>query len=75
MEKSGAWYSYAGERIGQGRENVRNFLKANPAIFIKMDAELREKMKIGASAPAPIPPAPVDGEAKAQEAVRSSKRS
>lgn len=74
VEKSGAWYSYAGERIGQGRENVRNFLKANPAIFIKMDAELRDKMKIGASAPAPIPVPPPDGEARAQEAVRPSKR-
>ncbi len=74
VEKSGAWYSYAGERIGQGRENVRNFLKANPAIFIKMDAELREKMKIGAATPAPIPALPVDGEAKAQEAVRPGRR-
>ncbi len=74
VEKSGAWYSYAGERIGQGRENVRNFLKANPAIFIKMDAELREKMKIGAATPAPIPALPVDGEMKAQEAVRPGRK-
>jgi recombination protein RecA len=74
VEKSGAWYSYAGERIGQGRENVRSFLKANPAIFIKMDAELREKMKIGAATPAPIPALPSDGEAKAQEAVRPGRK-
>ena len=74
VEKSGAWYSYAGERIGQGRENVRSFLKANPAIFVKMDAELREKMKIGAATPAPIPALPVDGEAKAQEAVRPGRK-
>ncbi len=74
VEKSGAWYSYAGERIGQGRENVRNFLKANPPIFEKMNAELREKLKIGASAAAPIPAAPPDGEVRAQEAVRPGRR-
>ncbi len=74
VEKSGAWYSYAGERIGQGRENVRNFLKANPPVFEKMNAELREKMKIGAGATAPVPLAPPDGEIKAQEAVRPTRR-
>ena len=33
IDKSGSWYSYDGERIGQGRENVKNFLKENPDIF------------------------------------------
>jgi recombination protein RecA len=33
IEKSGSWYSYDGERIGQGRRNVQNFLKDNPDIF------------------------------------------
>src|ERR1700712_1269980 len=70
VEKSGAWYSYAGERIGQGRENVRSFLKANPEMFVRMDAELRAKMGIGAATPAPIPALPADGEVRAQEAVR-----
>ena len=37
VEKSGAWYSYAGERIGQGRENTRTFLKDNKEVFAKMD--------------------------------------
>ena len=32
VDKSGAWFSYGKERIGQGRENVRNFLKANPDV-------------------------------------------
>ena len=75
VEKSGAWYSYSGERIGQGRENVRNFLKANPPIFERMDKELRAKLQIGASSVAPVPPAPVDGEERAQEAVRPARRS
>ena len=74
VEKSGAWYSYSGERIGQGRENVRNFLKANPEMFARMDKELRAKMAIGVSAPAPVPPAPEDGEEKAQEAIKPSRR-
>ena len=73
VDKSGAWYSYQGERIGQGRENVRNFLKNNREVFERMNAELREKMKIGSNAPAPIPEAPVDGEAKAVEAVGGRK--
>ena len=33
VDKSGAWYSYQGERIGQGRENVRGFLKENKEVF------------------------------------------
>jgi len=37
-------YSYAGERIGQGRENTRSFLKENKEIFAKMDAEVRKTL-------------------------------
>ena len=43
VEKSGAWYSYGGERIGQGRENVKAFLKENPDIMARMMAEVSEK--------------------------------
>lgn len=54
VEKSGAWYSYKGERIGQGRENARQFLKDNPDVFKKLDAELRKALGIvrGEAAPA-----------------------
>jgi recombination protein RecA len=41
VEKSGSWYSYKGERIGQGRENARQFLKDNPEMLQKLEAELR----------------------------------
>jgi recombination protein RecA len=41
IEKSGAWYSYNGDRIGQGRENVRNFLKENPEIASHIEAQIR----------------------------------
>jgi recombination protein RecA len=44
VEKSGAWYSYAGQRIGQGRENARAFLKSNPDVFTALDGELRKKL-------------------------------
>ena len=72
VEKSGAWYSYAGERIGQGRENVRNFLKENKDTFSKIDAELRKKLNIGASNGTPeVPAVPVNGAAAATEAVKS----
>ncbi|MBX6359385.1 recombinase RecA [Pseudacidobacterium ailaaui] len=74
VEKSGAWYSYAGERIGQGRENVRQYLKDNKETFARIDAELRQKLKIAAPAPAEVPPVPVNGATAAQEAVRGARR-
>ena len=70
VEKSGAWYSYDGERIGQGRENVRGFLKNNPDIYQKMDIQVRTKLGIGAAAKADIPEVPSDGPAMAQQVVR-----
>ncbi len=42
IEKSGAWYSYNGERMGQGRENVRNFMKENPEITSEIEDRVRE---------------------------------
>src|SRR5690606_8222435 len=44
VEKSGAWYSCDGERIGQGKENARQYLKDNPAVAAKIEAALREKL-------------------------------
>jgi recombination protein RecA len=65
VEKSGAWYSYDGERIGQGRENVRGFLKDHPDVFAKLDAQVRQKLGIGATSKVveapPIPAVPADG--------------
>jgi recombination protein RecA len=72
VEKSGAWYSYAGERIGQGRENTRSFLKENKDMFARMDAELRKKLNVGVSK-AEVPEVPASGPAEAKEAVRARK--
>ena len=44
VEKSGAWYSYNGERIGQGKDNVRTFLKENPEIAHDIEMKIREKV-------------------------------
>ncbi|HZB88577.1 MAG TPA: recombinase RecA [Terracidiphilus sp.] len=70
VEKSGAWYSYSGERIGQGRENTRNFLKENKDMYARMDAEVRRKLNIGAVAKADVPEVPAAGPAEAKEAVK-----
>jgi recombination protein RecA len=50
VEKSGAWYSYDGERIGQGKENARQYLKENPAMAVKLEAALRAQF-VPADAP------------------------
>ncbi|HEX6906804.1 MAG TPA: recombinase RecA [Terriglobales bacterium] len=44
LEKSGAWFSYKGERIGQGRENARTFLKENKDITVKIETEVRKAL-------------------------------
>src|SRR5271167_3783641 len=72
VEKSGAWYSYKGERIGQGRENARQFLKDNPDVKKKLDIELRKhigltKTEVVANGPAPVAP-PVPAPAAAAKA-------
>ena len=46
VDKSGAWYSYNGERMGQGKENVKTYLKENPQIKDEIDQKLREKLGI-----------------------------
>ena len=54
VDKSGAWYSYNGDRIGQGKDNVRMYLKENPAIANDIDMRLREKLLVKPGA-APVP--------------------
>ena len=49
LQKSGAWYSYDGERIGQGRENIKTYLKENPEVRDEIDQKIRKAMGVGAS--------------------------
>jgi len=73
VEKSGSWFSYKGERIGQGRDNARQFLKENPDIRIRLEAELRQTLGIPAPSPgaeaAPQPVAPSPGASSTRRAV------
>jgi recombination protein RecA len=57
VEKSGSWYSYKGDRIGQGRENARQFLKDNSDIRLGIDTELRRHLGLlkGEADPAAVP--------------------
>ena len=51
VEKSGSWYSYSGEKIGQGKDNAREFLKANPQIAQEIEAKIRAAVNV----PSPQP--------------------
>ena len=67
VEKSGSWFSYDGDRVGQGRENVKIFLKENPEIRDRLEQQVREAYGLVAIAPA-APVAAADA-SRAEEAV------
>ena len=55
LEKSGAWYVYGSDRLGQGKDNARDFLKENPQLAREIEGKIREKAGVAAG----LPPAPV----------------
>ena len=59
VEKSGTWFSYSGERLGQGREKVKLFLKQNPEIFDAIDARVRKELGLMADTEPEIEPVSV----------------
>jgi recombination protein RecA len=65
IEKSGAWYSYNGERIGQGKDNARNFLKERPELALEIENKVRASLG--------VPLLPVPKGAEAGKAVREVK--
>jgi recombination protein RecA len=69
VEKSGSWYSYKGDRIGQGRENARQFLKDNADIRQTVDSELRTTLGL-VKAEAPPAPEPAANASKPAAAAR-----
>ena len=71
VEKSGSWYSFKGERIGQGRENARQFMKDNPDARLKLDTELRKVLGL---VPAAVSPVAVAAEAPAPVAAAGKGR-
>ncbi len=62
VEKSGAWFSYGGERIGQGREQSKGFLREHPEVLQQIEGQLLEKFGVKRG-PTPVP-APVEEEAE-----------
>jgi recombination protein RecA len=46
LEKSGAWYAYNGEKIGQGKDNAREFLRENPEVAREIENKVRESVGI-----------------------------
>ncbi|HTQ78174.1 MAG TPA: recombinase RecA [Burkholderiales bacterium] len=52
LEKSGAWYVYNEDRLGQGKDNARDFLRENPALAREIEQKIREKAGVAAAAPA-----------------------
>ncbi len=59
VRKSGAWYTYEGDQLGQGKENARKFLRDNPDLADEIEKKIKEKLGIGARTDAPVEP-PVD---------------
>jgi len=64
VEKSGAWYSYGKDRIGQGRDNSREFLKQNPDVSERLESQVREALGIADTKP-------IDEDATAKEASKA----
>jgi recombination protein RecA len=62
VEKSGSWFSYKGERIGQGRENARQFLKDNKDVMAKLDGEVRKALGLAAAQAQPTNGAQAPGQ-------------
>jgi recombination protein RecA len=74
IEKSGAWYSYKGERIGQGRENAKQFLRENQDIRADLDTELRRILGLLPAVPNGSPPAEATPAAKAGANTKAAVR-
>src|SRR6201986_1254171 len=74
VEKSGAWFSYKGERIGQGRENVKQFLKDNKDMMAKLEAELRKELGLHIVAQEPPAPSVEQKQAAAAHAKMPARR-
>jgi len=63
VRKAGAWYTYEGDQLGQGKENSRTFLKDNPDLADEIEKKIKEKLGIGPRVDVPIDltaPVPID---------------
>ncbi|HEX6337868.1 MAG TPA: recombinase RecA [Jiangellaceae bacterium] len=60
VRKSGAWYTYEGDQLGQGKENARKFLKDNPDLADEIEKKIKEKLGVGPRVDDPVAEPPVD---------------
>jgi recombination protein RecA len=60
VRKSGAWYTYDGDQLGQGKENARSFLRDNPDLADELEKRIKEKLGIGARVDQPLDDQPLD---------------
>jgi recombination protein RecA len=67
IQKSGAWYSFGDERLGQGKENAKLYLKEHPAVATEIDRQIREAVLVKATVIAPTPQEPADDEFEFEE--------
>jgi recombination protein RecA len=82
IRKSGAWYTYEGDQLGQGKENSRNFLKNNPDIADEIEKKIKEKLGVGprldkpaeevAPAPAAVTPTPAPAKRASSKASKAA---
>ena len=67
VKKSGAWYTYEGEQLGQGRENAKEFLRETPEIMVELSERIRQAVGIGTDDAAEQPAPPADAFTEADE--------
>ncbi|GAA3422220.1 recombinase RecA [Streptosporangium vulgare] len=79
VRKSGAWYTYEGDQLGQGKENARNFLKSHPDMANEIEKKIKEKLGVGprvdspaTPSPAPVASAPAAASGRASGAASAS---
>jgi recombination protein RecA len=67
VDKSGAWYSYNGARLGQGKEKVKEMLKGNPELCAELEAQVRAKLLAPEEEDEPEAPAPAEKQAASEK--------
>ena len=74
IEKSGAWYAYNGEKIGQGRDNAREFLKENPELRVEIENKVRTELGVPLLPVDNAPEAAAPAKGKKAKAARGRRR-
>jgi len=77
VQKSGAWFSYGDIRLGQGRENAKNYLKENPEVALEIENKIRSKYNLKEAEPVleKVEPEVKDSETEAGNSEKKSKKS